>query len=110
MFELLWLEYRLWQYGLIPDDIIRIWFSTKYPLYRGYEAHEFDGNKVNYRQVWKKLVEDKYFSKDDGFGDVMDGLHKIFEKKLGSGLEHCAAGDLKELFKKRKKVKYAIFR
>ncbi len=81
LLDLLWSEYRMWQSGLVPNHIMRVWALSNYRnLKQGQIEITTSGAApviVTYREVWDELRERKYFDETDSF--------TIFLKKVESG-------------------------
>lgn len=86
MFDLQWLEYRLWMQYSLHNDTYREWLKHQHKQFSsdkgliGMEGQAL----INYKTAWKKLVKD-YFSEDDPFinhiqlvheNRIEDALHK----------------------------------
>ena len=66
LFDLLWLEYKLWRLNLIPGDIFEPWMCNWNNIYK--ERNE-------YKQAWEEVKESDSFKTNTGFIALMYEIH-----------------------------------
>ena len=69
-FDLLWSEYRIWNAGLIPEDVMIIWANSLHEGFKNGEiSFESNGNliQITLREVWDELRDNNHFHPQDSF-------------------------------------------
>jgi len=88
MFDLLWTEFHLWHYKLIPRPVMRAWLHSRFLNYHQdtieFTTREGEVIKICYKDIWENLKEKEYLHSTDTFVPFMDLLH---EGKLDDALK-----------------------
>ena len=88
LFDLHWTEFQLWRLFYIDDAVMETWLNSRNRNYLSdfLIAENEKGEKVeiHYKDMWKKVLVENYFEKDDPFVKFMTFA---YENKIQEALK-----------------------